>query len=144
MTQAITRDATSQPGRLTDFDLYLFNEGTHVRVYQKLGAHPTTVDGTAGVMFAVWAPNADAVSVIGDFNNWDEDAAPLRSRGASGIWEGFLPGAHHGPVEAGEQLWPVRHRPRERAPPLHLDPQEPRRVPIWSRCLLQDLQRAEQ
>jgi 1,4-alpha-glucan branching enzyme len=96
MTQAITRDATSQAGRLSDFDLYLFNEGTHARVYQKLGAHPTTLDGTAGVSFAVWAPNADAVSVIGDFNNWDPASSPLRSRGSSGIWEGFIPGAHHG------------------------------------------------
>ena len=96
MTQVMSRDATSQPGRLTDFDLYLFNEGTHARIYQKLGAHPMVVDGSPGVMFAVWAPNADAVSVIGDFNNWDPEAFPLRGRGSSGIWEGFSPSAHHG------------------------------------------------
>src|SRR5438093_949020 len=64
---------------LTDFDLYLFNEGTHARVYQKLGAHPMmTPDGRTGVFFAVWAPNADAVSVIGDFNDWDPEQTPLQ------------------------------------------------------------------
>ncbi|HEY3059247.1 MAG TPA: 1,4-alpha-glucan branching protein GlgB [Chloroflexota bacterium] len=76
---------------LTDFDLHLFNEGTHIRVYQKLGAHPAVIDGKSGVYFAVWAPNADAVSVIGEFNSWDPDKAPLKARGSSGIWEGFVP-----------------------------------------------------
>ena len=66
MTQAPTRHMEARPSLLTDFDLYLFNEGTHARVYEKLGAHVTTVDGTPGVIFSVWAPNADAVSVIGD------------------------------------------------------------------------------
>src|SRR5437763_10270065 len=79
------------PSLLTDFDLYLFNEGTHVRVYQKLGAHPVVAeDGTRGTEFAVWAPNAEAVSVIGDFNNWDWEATPLHQRASSGIWEGFV------------------------------------------------------
>src|ERR671935_1615360 len=82
----------AQASLLTDFDLYLFNEGTHVRIYQKLGAHLTTVDGTTGVAFSVWAPNADAVSVIGDFNKWDPSATPLLPRQSSGIWEGFVPG----------------------------------------------------
>src|ERR1700682_3006913 len=76
---------------LTEFDLYLFNEGTHVRIYQKLGAHVLTRDGKPGVAFAVWAPNADAVSVIGEFNAWDFEATPLRQRASSGIWEGFVP-----------------------------------------------------
>jgi len=77
---------------LTDFDLYLFNEGTHARVYQKLGAHlMTTPDGRTGVFFAVWAPNADAVSIIGDFNQWNAEATPLQPRGSSGIWEAFVP-----------------------------------------------------
>src|SRR5688500_7050608 len=62
---------------LTDFDLYLFNEGTHVHIYQKLGAHiVNTEDGRSGVFFGVWAPNAEAVSVIGDFNSWDPEATP--------------------------------------------------------------------
>ena len=81
----------TRPSLLTDFDLYLFNEGTHVRVYEKLGAHVTSVEGRPGVIFAVWAPNADAVSVIGDFNHWDPEANPLQPRQSSGIWEGFIP-----------------------------------------------------
>jgi 1,4-alpha-glucan branching enzyme len=92
MTQAPTRPADTRQSLLTDFDLYLFNEGTHVRLYEKLGAHVATVNGTPGVMFAVWAPNADDVSVVGDFNNWDPSATPLHARESSGIWEGFLPG----------------------------------------------------
>jgi 1,4-alpha-glucan branching enzyme len=82
---------TSTPSLLTDYDLYLFNEGTHVRVYQKLGAHPIVEAGVRGTYFATWAPNADAVSVIADFNDWDPSATPLRSRGTSGVWEGFVP-----------------------------------------------------
>src|SRR5919197_2293037 len=79
------------PSLLTDFDLYLFNEGTHVRVFQKLGAHPAVApDGTRGTLFAVWAPNAEAVSVIGDFNHWDWQANPLQNRDSSGIWEGSV------------------------------------------------------
>ncbi len=81
---------------LTDDDLHLFNEGTHYRLYHKLGAHGLTQDGVEGTFFAVWAPNAEYVSVIGDFNNWDKRAHPLRPRGDSGIWEGFLPPVHKG------------------------------------------------
>jgi len=89
--------AQPPPSLLTDFDLYLFNEGTHVRVYQKLGAHPAVAsDGTQGTLFGVWAPNAEAVSVVGDFNDWDWQATPLRNRGSSGIWEAFVPGVRHG------------------------------------------------
>jgi 1,4-alpha-glucan branching enzyme len=88
--------AAPTPSLLTDFDLYLFNEGTHVRVHQKLGAHPMTVDGQTGVYFAVWAPSADAVSVIGDFNGWDPEATLLRPRQSSGIWEGFVPDLQQG------------------------------------------------
>src|SRR5215472_6746640 len=63
---------------LSDFDLHLFNQGTHTRIYRKLGAHPRLVDGTPGTFFATWAPDADAVSVRGDFNAWDPEATPLR------------------------------------------------------------------
>jgi 1,4-alpha-glucan branching enzyme len=89
---------TSAPSLLTDLDLYLFNEGTHERAYQKLGAHPLVHEGVVGTYFATWAPNADVVSVIGDFpqNHWDPSATPLRPRGASGIWEGFVPGVGPG------------------------------------------------
>ena len=82
------------PSLLTPFDLHLFNEGTHSHLYEKLGAHPVPESG--GTTFAVWAPNADSVSVIGDFNGWDRTASPLQPREQSGIWEGFVDGAHHG------------------------------------------------
>src|SRR5262250_3229448 len=81
---------------LGDQDLHLFNEGTHNRLYNKLGAHLLVTDGVAGTCFAVWAPNAREVSVIGDFNSWQKSRHPLRSRGRSGIWEGFIPGISNG------------------------------------------------
>ncbi|MBW8874063.1 MAG: 1,4-alpha-glucan branching protein GlgB [Acidobacteria bacterium] len=81
---------------LTEQDLYLFNEGTHFRLYEKLGAHPGNEDGVAGTWFAVWAPDADQVSVIGDWNLWDKRANLMTARGASGIWEAFIPGAAQG------------------------------------------------
>ncbi len=77
-------------------DLHFFNEGTHDRLYEKLGAHLLDVGGVAGTYFAVWAPNARWVSVIGDFNRWDPAAHPLRPRDQSGIWEGFIPGVRAG------------------------------------------------
>ncbi|OGO44603.1 MAG: 1,4-alpha-glucan branching enzyme, partial [Chloroflexi bacterium RBG_16_58_8] len=81
---------------LTDEDLYLFNEGTHYRLYEKLGAHSLVSGGAAGVYFAVWAPNASDVYVIGDFNYWDRTQHRLQPRGSSGIWEGFLTGVKAG------------------------------------------------
>jgi 1,4-alpha-glucan branching enzyme len=77
--------------QLSDFDLYLFGEGRHLHVYRFLGAHPHTVDGIAGVLFAVWAPGAERVSVVGNFNHWDGRRHPMRVRGNSGVWELFLP-----------------------------------------------------
>jgi 1,4-alpha-glucan branching enzyme len=81
---------------LADQDIYLFNEGTNYRIYEKLGAHLREVEGERGVHFAVWAPSAESVSVLGDFNRWDPGSHPLEPHGVSGIWEGFVPG-----VEAG-------------------------------------------
>ncbi|HEU5019467.1 MAG TPA: 1,4-alpha-glucan branching protein GlgB [Pseudolabrys sp.] len=80
------------PPVLTDFDLYLLGEGTHLRLYDKLGAHPMELDGVSGVAFAVWAPNAARVSVVGDFNFWDGRRHAMRVRG-NGYWEIFVPGA---------------------------------------------------
>jgi 1,4-alpha-glucan branching enzyme len=77
---------------LTDFDVYLWSEGSHYRAYEKMGAHLGERDGVAGTQFAVWAPNARAVSVVGEFNGWRPGASPMRSVGTSGIWETFLPG----------------------------------------------------
>ena len=77
---------------LGDIDLYLAGEGSHHRLYEKLGAHLREMDGVSGVSFAVWAPSAKRVSVIGDFNGWDGRLFPMREMGASGIWEIFVPG----------------------------------------------------
>jgi 1,4-alpha-glucan branching enzyme len=76
---------------LTDFDLHLFSEGTHYRAWEKFGSHRTTVDGITGVHFAVWAPNAQRVSVVGDFNHWDGRSHPMRRLVPSGVWEIFIP-----------------------------------------------------
>lgn len=82
---------------LTDHDIFLLKEGTHTRLAEKLGAHLTSRDGIQGVHFAVWAPNAKAVSVIGDFNGWDKMSQPLKSRtDGSGVWEEFVPNVGSG------------------------------------------------
>ena len=81
---------------LTDFDLYLFNSGDHHRIYDKLGSHAKEINGVKGVQFAVWAPNARSVSVIGDFNNWDLRRHAMRVLGASGVWEIFIPELNEG------------------------------------------------
>ena len=83
------------PPVLTDFDLYLLGEGTHQRLYDKLGAHPMTLDGVDGVAFVVLAPNARRVSVVGDFNFWNARRHPMRVRGV-GYWELFVPHATRG------------------------------------------------
>ncbi|MFN2492276.1 MAG: 1,4-alpha-glucan branching protein GlgB [Pyrinomonadaceae bacterium] len=76
---------------LGELDLYLFAEGRHELIYQKLGAHVTKLDGTTGASFAVWAPNAEAVSVVGDFNAWDGTQHPMQLLAASGVWQVFIP-----------------------------------------------------
>jgi 1,4-alpha-glucan branching enzyme len=81
---------------LTDQDLYLFNEGSNYRIFEKMGAHLVSQDGKAGTIFSVWAPNARSVSVVGSFNGWDPKTNRLSPRGSSGIWEGFVPGAQRG------------------------------------------------
>ncbi len=84
------------PPVLGEVDLYLFAEGTHPRLYDTLGAHRATVDGKDGTWFAVWAPTAESVNVVGDFNGWNGEATRLVPHGASGVWEGFAPGASPG------------------------------------------------
>jgi 1,4-alpha-glucan branching enzyme len=93
----------SQPIRydismLSNDDLFLFNEGSHYRLYEKLGAHSATVDGVEGTYFAVWAPNAKQVSVMGEFNGWNKSTHPLCPKGQSGIWQGFIPGVAKGTI----------------------------------------------
>ena len=79
-------------GFITETDRYLFGEGTHYEIYEKLGAHPKTYRRKEGMYFAVWAPHAQAVSVVGDFNEWNPDATPMEALGTSGIYEAFVPG----------------------------------------------------
>jgi 1,4-alpha-glucan branching enzyme len=92
-TPADGPDTVPASSPLREEDLHLFNEGTHLRLWERLGSHPATRDGEAGVHFAVWAPNASDVSLVGDVNDWGAGTAlPLQRRGVSGIWEGFVPG----------------------------------------------------
>jgi 1,4-alpha-glucan branching enzyme len=83
---------------LGEQDLHLFNEGTHHRAYRVLGAHLGVLDGAPGTSFAIWAPNADAVAVMGEFNGWSKTSHPLQRVGTSGIWRGFVPGVGRGTI----------------------------------------------
>ena len=76
---------------ITEFDQYLFGDGTHYNLYDKLGAHPVTIGDKSGVYFAVWAPNAESVSVVGNFNNWDQEEHPMKRLEPMGIYELFVP-----------------------------------------------------
>jgi 1,4-alpha-glucan branching enzyme len=90
--ESIRHDPYYFSPQLTDYDLYLFGEGNHHHIYLKLGAHVATLDGLPGTRFAVWAPNAERVSVVGPFNAWDGRRHAMQSRGGSGVWELFVPG----------------------------------------------------
>ena len=92
------------PSTLGDLDLLLLGEGTHYESYDKLGAHPCTLAGVPGVVFAVWAPNASRVSVVGDFNQWDGRRHPMRRHPGVGVWEAFIPGLGDGVVYKYEIL----------------------------------------
>ncbi len=83
---------------LSDFDIHLLSEGNHLETYRKLGSHIVTIEGVPGVSFTVWAPNAERVSVTGNFNHWDGRTHPMRIRGESGIWELFVPGLCEGEI----------------------------------------------
>lgn len=85
------KNTTKETGFLTETDRYLFGNGTHYEIYEKLGAHPKTIDQKDGIYFAVWAPHAAAVGVVGDFNQWDPEATPMHLLGSSGIYEVFVP-----------------------------------------------------
>jgi len=105
------------PALLGDLDIHLLVEGKHLRTYEKLGAHEVTVDGVAGVHFAVWAPNAQRVSVVGDFNGWDGRRHAMRLRHDAGVWEIFIPGEGQGThykyelIGAGGFLLPLKADP---------------------------------
>ncbi len=94
---AIEIDDPYRYGRvMTEYDVYLFSQGKHTRIYDKLGAHLTRIGDADGVHFGVWAPNADRVSVVGDFNEWDGRCHPMRRLGPTGVWEIFIPGLREG------------------------------------------------
>ncbi len=102
---------------LGELDLHLFGEGTHLRLYDKLGAHPVAVGGVEGVAFAVWAPNARSVSVVGDFNDWDGRRDPMRKCNDGGVWQAFVPGA-----ALGSRYKYELHGPDGTLLPLKADP----------------------
>ncbi len=99
-------DPYAFPCVLSEFDLYLMGEGRHYDTYEKLGAHMITLEGIRGVHFAVWAPSARRVSVVGDFNQWDGRVHPMRARGSSGLWEIFLPELKEGAIYKYEIVGP--------------------------------------
>lgn len=98
------QDPYAMPPVLTDFDHHLFSEGTHYKNYEKMGSHVRIINGVRGVHFAVWAPNAKAVSVVGEFNGWDARRHLMRQPGSSGIWELFIPGLAEGALYKFEIL----------------------------------------
>jgi 1,4-alpha-glucan branching enzyme len=102
----IAHDPYSFPPQVSDFDLHLFGEGRHRHAQRFLGARHHEVDGVPGVLFAVWAPNAERVSVVGDFNQWDGRRHPMRVRGGSGVWELFIPDL----APAGPYKFEIRNR----------------------------------
>ncbi|MGL5095949.1 MAG: 1,4-alpha-glucan branching protein GlgB, partial [Planctomycetia bacterium] len=112
-----TYDTYAFPSFLSDYDLYLLGEGTHYRNYERLGAHRRTMDGVDGVTFAVWAPNAKRVSVVGDFNQWDGRRNSMRYHPGVGIWDVFIPGLTLGDkykyevLSAADVLLPLRTDP---------------------------------
>ena len=113
----LTEDPYRFPSTLGEMDLYLLGEGSDKNVYRKLGAHPKTVDGIDGTRFAVWAPNASRVSVVGDFNSWDGRRHVMRLHPGNGIWEMFLPGVGNGALykyeitDANGKLLPLKADP---------------------------------
>lgn len=127
-SEGVYADAYAFGPLIGDFDLHLLAEGTHLRAFEVLGAHPTTVGegevAVQGVRFAVWAPHASRVSVVGGFNNWDGRRHPMRSRGASGVWELFVPHVAVGDryqfelLDAGGALLPLKADPYARAATL--------------------------
>lgn len=132
-------DAYRFPPILSDFDLHLLGEGTHAKTYEKLGAHPMTLDGVEGVGFAVWAPNAKRVSVVGGFNGWDGRRHVMRLRHDNGIWEIFVPNLAPGEVYKFEIL-----DSRGRLLPLKADPYGfAAELPPKTASVVQDLSKFE-
>ena len=124
--KSIMHDPYAFPQLLTEYDKYLLNEGRHWQCYNRLGAHLRTIDGTEGVNFAVWAPNATGLSIVGDFNNWDARRHPMRKHIPSGFWELFIPGLGEGTL----YKYQVRHHDRvfEKSDPMGFGAEVPPRT----------------
>lgn len=103
---------------ISDDDVYLFNEGNHYKLYRHLGAHVGKSEGVQGTHFAVWAPNVEHASIIGDFNSWDPRANPLKARGSSGIWEGFVEGVGQGELYKYHLAAPSKGYHQDKADPV--------------------------
>ncbi|HYU47416.1 MAG TPA: 1,4-alpha-glucan branching protein GlgB, partial [Terriglobales bacterium] len=118
---------------LTSEDFYLFNEGSHYRIYEKMGAHLVEAKGTQGTVFSVWAPNARQVSVIGSFNGWNPQSHQLQPRGSSGIWEGFIPGVARGTLYKFYIVSTQHGHRAEKADPVALFAEKPPRTAsvVW-------------
>jgi 1,4-alpha-glucan branching enzyme len=111
---------------LSEHDIYLFREGSHTRLYDRFGAHATSKAGQAGFQFGVWAPNADKVSVVGDFNHWQAESHVLHRRADnSGVWEGFIAG----PAQGDSYKFRIKSRSgvQEKADPFARQSEEPPR-----------------
>jgi 1,4-alpha-glucan branching enzyme len=120
-------DPYAFPPTIDELDLHLAGEGRHEDIYERLGAHVRELDGVTGTSFAVWAPSARAVSIVGDFNSWDGRLNPMRSLGASGLWEIFLPGVEGGAAYKYEILTQSGEI-RMKADPFALETQVPPRT----------------
>src|SRR5690606_10225788 len=116
------------PFLLGQLDVHLLSEGNHLRLYEVLGAHPTELEGVAGVGFAVWAPNAKRVSVVGGFNDWDGRRHPMRRRVECGVWELFIPGLAVGEIYKFEIKGPWGELLPLKAVPLAFLAEEPPRT----------------
>ncbi len=118
---------------LSSDDLYLFNEGSHVRLYDKMGAHQVSAGGRDGTYFAVWAPNAEQVYVTGDFNGWEKQGFRLSTRAGSGIWEGFIPGLGKGALYKYHIESRVRRHRADKADPFAFHCEQPPRTAsvVW-------------
>ncbi len=127
-TEHDSEDPYRFPSTLSDFDLHLLGEGAHDRAYEKLGAHRMVLDGVAGTSFAVWAPNARRVSVVGDFNGWDGRRHPMRLHPGNGIWEIFIPGLREGALYKFEVLPKGGGPPTLKADPLAFAVEPPPRT----------------
>src|SRR5437667_3178528 len=138
--QASSKSAESRPSPryspmslLTDHDLYLFNEGTHLRLFERLGSHTRTVDGRIGTNFAVWAPDAEKVYVMGAFNGWNKTSHALQTRGQSGIWEIFVPEVQKGHAYKYHVVSRYHHYTVDKADPFAFHTETPPRTAsiVW-------------